>query len=259
MADPKRWLESDESTPLERELLGRERDASHDPMLQSAVWSAVVGGLPPSGGDGGIEPGPGGAEAGATGAALGAGSVAKLSSVTILKPFVIGLLSGGVAMTAVELASSGVPPARRSAAVQPRATAPRPDVAASPPPRAAGIERTKASRESARAAVPAPSASAEPEPAFESTLRAERDALTRARAALQSGDPVEAISILEAAERTIERPMLGQEREVLAIRALAAAGRADAAGTRARRFLAAFPDSPHGAAVRRFAEPGSEP
>jgi hypothetical protein len=254
MADPKRWLDSDEISPLERELLSREQDAAPDPRLRSAVWTAVVGGLPPSGGDGGIDASPGGADAGAAGAAVGAGAVAKLSSVGILKPFVIGLLSGGVAMTAVELGSSGAPPSPPRAPALAPATADRPTAPAAPSPHAASSERAPTAPESPRTApaAPGPSGSSSA-PSLESTLRVERDALTRARSALQSGQPGEALSILEAAERTIERPMLGQEREVVAIRALAASGRAEAARSRARQFVANFPDSPHTAAVRRLA------
>jgi outer membrane protein assembly factor BamD (BamD/ComL family) len=92
----------------------------------------------------------------------------------------------------------------------------------------------------------------EPEPARESSLRAERSALTRARAALQAGSASEALSILDTAAREIEKPVLGQEREVVYIQALAGAGRAAEARQRASRFLTAFPDSPHAAVVRRF-------
>ena len=46
MADPRPWLESDESTPLERELLLREERARPDPALREEVWNALLGALP---------------------------------------------------------------------------------------------------------------------------------------------------------------------------------------------------------------------
>jgi hypothetical protein len=256
MADPRRWLESDDLTSLERELLLGERDEQPDPALQHEVWQAVLGGLPPIGGGGGVQPAGGGAEAGATGAAVGAGAVAKLSGVAIVKPFVIGLLSGGVAMTAVELASDAPRPGPRQGQSVPAAIASAPIATVAEPAPEAALEPTAPRRPHPIASAPASASAPAAEPPIESTLRAERDALTRARAALQSGQAGEALTILESARRTIERPMLGQEREVVTIRALAAAGRAEEARSRARQFLAAFPDSPHAAVVRRFSELG---
>src|ERR1019366_7983048 len=105
-----------------------------------------------------------------------------------------------------------------------RASEPLPSV----PPVASGAPST-------HAAAPAIDAS--------SSLSAERELLDRTRAALTAEDPDRALSLLSDHARRFARPQLGEEREALAIQALANAGRYDEARERGARFRAARPNS----------------
>jgi hypothetical protein len=70
----------------------------------------------------------------------------------------------------------------------------------------------------------------------------ETELLDRAQAAL-STDPALALSLAEKHRRVYPRGMLVQEREVIAIEALARLGRASSAKARADAFLGAYPGS----------------
>lgn len=71
-----------------------------------------------------------------------------------------------------------------------------------------------------------------------------------AREALGSS-PSKALSLVTAAAKEFPRGQLVEEREAIAIRALAKLGRTEAAQSRADRFLARFGSGPHAEAVRR--------
>jgi hypothetical protein len=87
-----------------------------------------------------------------------------------------------------------------------------------------------------------------------SRLKEEAALLRRARAELRAGALAQAFATLEASRRTFTAPELTQEREALAIELLYRSGERAAAASRARDFLARFPESPHAAAVRAFAD-----
>ena len=76
--------------------------------------------------------------------------------------------------------------------------------------------------------------------------------LTRARAELRAGDAALAQGTLSRMQKEFGSGALRQEREVLAIEALAAQGSAKAADRLARAFIAAHPESPHAEPLRRF-------
>lgn len=76
-----------------------------------------------------------------------------------------------------------------------------------------------------------------------SSLSAERQLLDDAHAALTAGEPARALALLDEHTRRYPRPQLGEEREALAIQALATMGRYDEARARAARFRAASPNS----------------
>ena len=76
--------------------------------------------------------------------------------------------------------------------------------------------------------------------------------LTRARAELRAGDARHAQGTLSQLHKEFSRGTLQQEREVLAIEALAAQGNANSAQRLARAFIAAHPESPHAQPLRRF-------
>ncbi len=85
-------------------------------------------------------------------------------------------------------------------------------------------------------------------PALEESRR-----LAEARDALRRGDTSGALSRLSDLQRAVPGGILGQEREALAIEALAKSGRSTEAQTRARAFLQAYPQSPHAPRVEAFA------
>jgi hypothetical protein len=85
-------------------------------------------------------------------------------------------------------------------------------------------------------------------PALEESRR-----LAEARDALRRGDSAGALSRLTDLQRAVPGGILGQEREALAIEALAKSGRASEAQARARAFLQAYPQSPHAARIEAFA------
>jgi outer membrane protein assembly factor BamD (BamD/ComL family) len=87
----------------------------------------------------------------------------------------------------------------------------------------------------------------------ETRLLEESRRLTEARDALRRGDAAGALSTLSELQRAVPGGILGQEREALAIEALAKSGRSSEAQARARAFLQANPTSPHATRVEAFA------
>ncbi len=82
-----------------------------------------------------------------------------------------------------------------------------------------------------------------PPPAASSSLSAEQLLLDQARAALTAREPERALALLSEHARRFARPQLGEEREALAIQALAVEGRFDEARARAARLRASAPNS----------------
>ena len=100
----------------------------------------------------------------------------------------------------------------------------------------------------------APSA---PAPATTSAqLELEEDLLERATRALRT-DPQAALAVAEAHRRSYAAGRLAQEREVIAIQALAKLKRFDAARARAALFLTQHPESPYANDVRVMAAPST--
>jgi TolA-binding protein len=94
---------------------------------------------------------------------------------------------------------------------------------------------------SAQPASSAPSpASARPS---NSDLTAERSLLDVARTALGRGDFANALVSADAHQKRFPKGALAEEREALAVQALAGAGRRDEARARAERFAKSFPGS----------------
>src|SRR5262249_1082268 len=88
-------------------------------------------------------------------------------------------------------------------------------------------------------AAPRASVSAEPD---NRSLAAERALLDVARSALASGEPARALEAALRHERTYPNGLLVEEREALAVKALVALGRNDAARARGARFVKRFPN-----------------
>jgi hypothetical protein len=125
--------------------------------------------------------------------------------------------------------------------------APAPPVQAPEPPPAAVPDTPAPSPVTPPAAARA--TSPPPEPARRDT---EIDVLGRARRALARGDARQALTELGRHQQRWPRGQLTQEREVLAIQALAATGANAEARARADRFLAQFPESTLSATVRQL-------
>jgi outer membrane protein assembly factor BamD (BamD/ComL family) len=88
---------------------------------------------------------------------------------------------------------------------------------------------------------------------LDEALALESALVTQARADLKRGDPRAALATLQRLKRESPRGVLHQEREVLTVQALAAAGHKDAARARARAFIKSFPNSPHAPLLRSLA------
>ncbi len=256
----------------------------------SGVSSAggVASGAAGAGGASGLAGG--GAAAGGSGAVSALGSVAGAG---LVKSVLIGAGSALVVISTYAAVSPSAPEARPalaapSATVSPagvierarplggprgRAEAPAAEVevptspasAMAPPvdgaggappsaavsPRASDHGRTAAG--SARLAVDPPLSASAEAVLRETRLREESQLVAEARAALRSGDAAGALAKLGALSAKIPGGVLGQEREALAIEALARSGRRDEARARARAFVAAHPSSTLAERVAAFA------
>jgi hypothetical protein len=108
--------------------------------------------------------------------------------------------------------------------------------------------------------VPAIASAAPPAPATEERARQRREEFeltNQARAELRAGHPAAALAALTEAQRRFPggAGVLGQEREVIAIEALAASGQVTTARQRAAAFLQAHPQSAHAARLAPFTSP----
>jgi hypothetical protein len=126
-----------------------------------------------------------------------------------------------------------------------------PAAVASADPRAGGA--SPAGSHDAKGATGSSSSAASAPVDRETRLLEESRRLAEARDALRRGDASGALSLLSDLQRAVPGGILGQEREALAIEALAKSGRSAEAQTRARAFLQAYPQSPHAARVEAFA------
>ena len=245
---PVRWLDGGGGSDRARSLLSHAGDADPPEGAERAVWTALLGRLPPPDPGGGFDAGGGAAGGGALGALKAAG---------------LGVLAGLVVSTGALVATSGggdaVHPSAPPAPTPAAALAPAP--AAEPEPQPEPVQPVEPPRVAARAPVPSATAATsvgalEPSESErkQSQLLEESRALSAARDALRRGDAAGALATVEAVRARFPASVLGQEREALTIQALAQAGQRDAARSRARAFLAKFPKSPHAASLARFAE-----
>jgi hypothetical protein len=248
------------------------------------VWAAVLTKLPPlSGPPGG--PGDGGASAAgkaaaaskAAVAAKGAGSLGAIGAgAGLLKSVLIGA-GGAVALIATY---SVVAPAPRPEPVQSPVAVVAAPVVASPPAgpigeravrvpepvaSAAALATPNAERRvpsEARTTAAAGTVEAVPAPASVEVVERERETMLReegrlvgeARDSLRRGDATGALAQLEQIRTRFPGGALAQEREALAIEALARSGQRAAASNRAAAFLRAYPTSQLAERVQEFAK-----
>jgi len=116
--------------------------------------------------------------------------------------------------------------------------------AASPAPAVPGVVSASATA----AATPAPTDSSAV--AAPVTVKDEIALISRAHAALTSGDPSGALALLDEHARRFPAGALGEEREATRVLALCALGRTGDARAAATRFFAAFPGGPQAGRVR---------
>lgn len=281
MKDPIRLLEEGtELSPRERELLWTGRSMEPPPGAQEKIWTALnvqiaaggAGGAG-SGGDGGAS-GVGSSGAGSSGVSISGviggikGAIIGIASVVTVAGAIAAYVMGSPAAPVKNPVVENPPQLEVWAA--PSAEAPKEIVQNVPVPAAEEAkpepapsssalandkvaERVAVSNVSHAKPTPAPSSSAaDPKHEHASRLREENQALADARAALRSGDAASALEKLDAAGGRFPEGVLAQEREVVAIEALARAGKSADASSRAKAFLQKYPTSPHAAKVRGF-------
>ena len=285
MTTPRRWIdERSDADDFERAILRSELDAPTPAAAENEVLSrvlAAVGPLP-------VGPGPS-ASGAAGGGVLGGGVLAKGAATLggLGKGFVLGIgVSAAVAAGNHYLGGQSSrgdagPASTPSARAMPvTAASGRKPVAAPVETRISDPRRESSQRvdvpTSERPAVGAVGNTPSPNPPSElerapgapsvasfpstdgaalaaSRLKEEAALLRRARAELRSGALTAAFATLEASRREFTAPELFQEREALSIELLHRSGERAAAAARAREFLSRFPESPHAATVRAFA------
>jgi hypothetical protein len=280
----------DGASPLERDLLRSAPSIDPPAGAQARVWAAVLTKLPPlSGPPGG--PGDGGASAAGKAAAAGktavavkgAGAIGAIGAgAGLLKSVLIGA-GGAVALIATYTAVAPAPrpePVQRPVAVvaAPVVASPQagrideravraPEPVASPAALAnanANADRRVPSEPRATAgagagagaveAVPAPAPVEVVERERETMLREEGRLVGEARDSLRRGDATGALAQLEQIRARFPGGALAQEREALAIEALARSGQRAAASNRAAAFLRAYPTSQLAERVQEFAK-----
>ena len=201
----------------------------------------------------------------ATQTAVTATTSAAGSSVAIKVSVLAAIAGGAIAVWAGTQPSEEPPAPERVAAPvvateRPDADVPAPQFEVPPPPPAAPVEEDAVPLEEEVAAVPVqrpkhrvevptplePKVPSTPGPDF---VR-EAKLVAQARRSL-GGNPSRALALTEEAANEFPRGQLVEEREAIAIRALAKLGRDAAARSRAERFLRKHAKGPHADAVRR--------
>jgi hypothetical protein len=242
----------DEGSAAECELILAARAAGMSPEDRARIWTAVAAGCVAGG-------------AAMVGATVGA-KAGMLATITSWKGVAVLLLVGGGSLATYQLTRSPPLPPKPLVAPQvlrppfePPTAPPRPadpgaePVAPAAPalPRPVGANRP--SKPPSAGTVKEPARPAEGPHASDSSHLAEESRMViEARRALHAGDFATTLHLLESAAATFPNGALGQEREALAIQALARSGQRAAAAKRAAAFLAEYPNSPHAADLKAF-------
>lgn len=200
--------------------------------VRARMRDKLVAALPPPGGGGG------GAATGSSGA--GGFSLPRVPAWVAAATFAAGLAAGALVRPSAPPPLPEVAKTTDVAHTTPSAPAGQvvPTVLPSDLPLVAAVSAT-APPPGPASAAPAPSAHA----ARGSDLAAERALLDMARTALAKGDNAGAYGAAEDHEKRFPRGALAEEREAIAVRALAEGGKKDAARSRAERFKKTHPES----------------
>lgn len=218
----------------------------------------------------GSGPGPGGSGTGGSGIGTSGAGAATTTSAMRIAPWLARAAYVGAGIVA-GASGHAVLASRSSAPVEIAAPRPSASVAAvasiTPIPARVAASDPSAVTASASADPPTPASSAPPakprssaSPARDHTRVAdERADLDVARAALARGRTEACLDAIARHTRTYGEGHFAEEREVLAVQALVAAGRAGEATTRARRFREKYPTSLFGPAMdQSLAAPASK-
>jgi hypothetical protein len=255
MSLPKRWLDGgDDLTPGERRTL--EADLDHGAPLHAkrAVRTALLLKLTAAS-----------AAAAAPVAVRSSaqkGVAAKLVSLTLLKSVGVGfalsaVVGVGFSLSEQHRAAQGADggTVRRATPVPSRHAPPAPDRrGAESPIEPRSLPSSDAPSGHALRNSVARDSTGEHASLSATASASESQRVAEARALLRAGRASDALATLQALEHDEPSGLLVQERESLAIQALAQLGEREAARKRAAAFAVQYPASPHLSAVRRAAE-----
>jgi hypothetical protein len=225
---------------LERERKGYVEDPAVKERVLRGVSRAVLFSLPVSGGNAGVPQAPTAADV-----VRSAAAPTTWTGMKVMAAVGAAFLAGGVSGVLVS-AQWRTPHKELSPAIvgtQATVGVPAPSVPVGPPDDSALLAPSASSSSSSSGSMrPTPSAAGASSERTGSVAR-EREVLDAARAALSHGRWSDALSAVHEHETRWPHGALSEEREVLAIRALAASGQTAAACTRAARFHRGFPKS----------------
>lgn len=216
--EPRRLLDDPETSEALRSALEAGRDELPNDHQLASLASRLGPLLGPGGGGGGA-------------AAGGSGAAAKVIGTLAAAAAVGGAVWWGAAT------SSAPEPRPRAPRDAPNAEAPLPEIAEPEIPEGIDVPAPLEEEPIAR-----PPQRADPRPAFETDPDAELALIRSAQSALRTS-PSRALEIAAEHERRFGEGTLTQEREVVAIEALANIGRTDEARARAERFHQRWPRS----------------
>lgn len=252
MNDPERLLSTGPSS-LERTLLESAMTPGPTNEQCDAVWRALEKRL------GAGSPGGSGPATPASGGGVGATSALKSFAGWSTATAVVGAAAVAASLMWRAHASKPdrVPPAPQATEPLPQIVLAESAVVSAPPVATTAAAAAPVPRAVRRPTVLRPPSKGVEQPAPEperdgSSLHEESLLLLRARRAWQSGDCEGALARLDEARARFPNGGLVQEREALSIEALACAGRAEEASTRAAAFLRDYPTSPHADGLRRY-------
>lgn len=237
----------DDLSPLAKRLFDAERRRAEDvdavsARLLSRIGASVAAGAAVTAAS---------TAAAAAGAKAGAGAASTAQAIGLsakaIPWIVLAFAAGGGAGAAIH-ASLSAPPTPAPVVAPATTSAPPP-----PPPSSASVPvLTPSDLPTAPTTAPPPprpTASAAPSTSSDVDLASERALVDRARTALQRRQAESALEALDAHAARFPRGRLAEEREALAVQALAQAGRAADAKRRADAFRKAYPNSIFGPAV----------
>jgi hypothetical protein len=226
---PLRFRDDPRAPSVVRDDLARAADRSSTPFDAVRGLTALETAIRQAGPV--ASPSPSAAAAGATPTLAGAIATGTICGILAVGAAgLVSVLRDRRAAGSSALTTSTAPPAEQAVALPAPLPAP-----AEPPPAPPATLHLPPQGGRVPIVDPAPVASA-------SELQLEMDLLGRLRA-LEASDPRQALALAEAGRRRFSPGFFVQEREVLAISALARLGLRSEARTRARAFLAAYPTS----------------